>query len=150
MMAQSARTIRSNAAPARREDESYAPSARPQLTVVAGRKAQGNVTGLVNRVGKWIAGGTMPMVYVVVAVVFLFSALLGSLALRTQMVENSYESTQVQANISRLSQDVEDDQATLDQLQASLPSKAQEMGMVPQQGTVSVDLNGYQPTEKDQ
>ncbi|KFI45608.1 hypothetical protein GA0061078_1150 [Bifidobacterium bohemicum] len=148
-MTQWGRTVRSSAAPAGREDESYAPSARPQLTVVSGRGPRKDVAGLMARVGKWIAGGTMSMVYFAVSVVFLFAALLGSLALRTQMVQDSYESARVQSHISTLSQDIEDDQATLDQLQAGLPSKAQEMGMVPQKGSVSIDLNGYKPTEKD-
>ena len=32
-------------------------------------------------------------------------------------------------------------------LKASLPERAQEMGMVPQEGSISIDLNGYQPSE---
>ena len=36
------------------------------------------------------------------------------------------------------------DQAKLDELDASLPSKAEEMGMVPQKGALTIDLNGYQ------
>ena len=40
--------------------------------------------------------------------------------------------------------DIEDDQAKLDQLVANLPDKASDMGMVPQQGSVSIDLSGYQ------
>jgi hypothetical protein len=60
------------------------------------------------------------------------------------MVQNSFEASQTEAHISVLTQDVEDDQAKLDQLVASLPDKANEMGMVPQQGSVSIDLNGYQ------
>lgn len=44
---------------------------------------------------------------------------------------------------------MEDDQAKLDELEASLPSKAEEMGMVPQKGALTIDLNGYQPSGDD-
>lgn len=57
---------------------------------------------------------------------------------------NSFEAAQIETNINRLTQDVEDDQAKLDQLVANLPDKASDMGMVPQQGSVSIDLSGYQ------
>ena len=55
---------------------------------------------------------------------------MGSLMLRTQMVQHSFEANQIESNITRLTQDVEDDQTKLDELEASLPSKAEEMGMV--------------------
>ena len=55
--------------------------------------------------------------------------------------------SQVQTRIERLSQDVEERQTQLDMLKASLPERAQEMGMVPQEGSISIDLNGYQPSE---
>lgn len=90
----------------------------------------------------------MPLLQVIVAVAFLAVCLLGSLALRTQMAQNSFEQTRVQDNISTLTQDVQDDQAKLDALQASLPQKAQDMGMVPQQGSISIDLSGYQPSQQ--
>ncbi|WEV73558.1 hypothetical protein OZX74_06455 [Bifidobacterium sp. ESL0798] len=93
---------------------------------------------------------TVSVVHVIISVVFLFAALLGSLALRTQMVQDSFEAAQVQSNISKLNQDVEDDQAQLDGLQASLPDRAQKMGMVPQSGPLSIDLQGYQPKDKGQ
>ena len=70
--------------------------------------------------------------------------LFGALMLRTQMVQNSFEAAQIETNINRLTQDIEDDQAKLDQLVANLPDKASDMGMVPQQGSVSIDLSGYQ------
>ena len=79
----------------------------------------------------------------------LGGCLLGSLTLRTQMVQHSFEANQIESNITRLIQDVEDDQAKLDELEASLPSKAEEMGMVPQKGALTIDLNGYQPSGDD-
>ena len=81
--------------------------------------------------------------HVVVAVVFPAATLVAALLLRTQMVQNSFESSNLEVSISHLTQDVQDDQAKLNQLQASLPQKATDMGMVPQQGSVSIDLNGY-------
>ena len=85
--------------------------------------------------------------YGVTIFVTVVGTLLGALALRTQMVEISFESSQVQTRIERLSQDVEERQTQLDMLKASLPERAQEMGMVPQEGSISIDLNGYQPSE---
>ena len=66
--------------------------------------------------------------------------------LRTQMVQHSFEANQIESNITRLTQDVE---TKLDELEASLPSKAEEMGMVPQKGALTIDLNGYQPSGDD-
>ena len=75
---------------------------------------------------------------------FLGVCLLGSLMLRTQMVQNSFEASQIETHFSKLSQDFEDDLSMLDELYASLLSKAEEMGMVPQKGALTIDLNGYQ------
>lgn len=105
------------------------------------------MAGGFERLLSWTRARTMPLVHIVIAVAFLLASLLGSLALRTQMVQNSFEASTVQSNISRLTQDVQDDQAQLDDLQASLPQKAQKMGMTPQQGSISVDLSGYKASE---
>ena len=78
---------------------------------------------------------------------YLVATLLITLMLRTQMVQNSFESNTVQKNINMLTQDVQDDQAKLDELISSLPDKAQKMGMVPQQDSVTIDLNGYKPSK---
>ena len=69
--------------------------------------------------------------------------------LRTQMVQDSFDANRIESNIIRLTQDVGDDQTKLDELEASLPSKAEEMGMVPQKGALTIDLNGYQPSGAD-
>lgn len=58
--------------------------------------------------------------------------------------DSPFKAAAVKQHISTLTQDVEDDQAKLDQLVASLPDKADEMGMVSQGGSVTIDLNGYQ------
>ncbi|WEV66917.1 hypothetical protein OZX72_06585 [Bifidobacterium sp. ESL0769] len=148
MSSATARSVRSHVAPAGREDDTRAASSRPRLQVVAGGKekkeSENAAFGIFSRIK------TVSVVHVIIAVLFLFAALLGSLALRTQMVQNSFEQAQVQANINKLNQDVEDDQAQLDSLQASLPDRAQKMGMVPQSGPLSIDLQGYQPTDKGQ
>ena len=102
---------------------------------------QGNVVG---RVIEWTRTRSAPLVHVAIAVIFLVGTLFGALMLRTQMVQNSFEAAQIETNINRLTQDVEDDQAKLGQLVANLPDKASDMGMVPQQGSVSIDLSGYQ------
>lgn len=143
-MATSSRTIRSNAAPAGRTHEAGAPPARPDLHVVTGNRNQSSpVTRGVERLFTWTRTRKAPMLNVVIAMVFLAVCLVGSLTLRTQMAQQAFEQTQVQGHIATLTQDVEDDQAKLDELQASLPRKAQDMRMVPQQGSIAIDLNGY-------
>ncbi|MBT1175752.1 hypothetical protein JS530_09630 [Bifidobacterium sp. LC6] len=97
-----------------------------------------------NRLMEWTRTRTAPMVHVVAAVIFLAATLIGALMLRTEMVQNSFEEAQVKQHISVLTQDIEDDQAKLDQLVASLPDKASEMGMVSKGGAVTIDLQGYQ------
>ena len=129
-----ARSIRSNAAPAsNRPHTKHQSSSRPELRVVSNPRGneQGNVVG---RVIEWTRTRSAPLVHVAIAVIFLVGTLFGALMLRTQM----------ETNINRLTQDIEDDQAKLDQLVANLPDKASDMGMVPQQGSVSIDLSGYQ------
>ena len=130
-----ARSIRSNAAPAsNRPHTKHQSSSRPELRVVSNPRGneQGNVVG---RVIEWTRTRSAPLVHVAIAVIFLVG---------TQMVQNSFEAAQIETNINRLTQDIEDDQAKLDQLVANLPDKASDMGMVPQQGSVSIDLSGYQ------
>jgi septal ring factor EnvC (AmiA/AmiB activator) len=112
--------------------------------VVTGNRNQSSpVTRGVERLFTWTRTRKAPMLNVVIAMVFLAVCLVGSLTLRTQMAQQAFEQTQVQGHIATLTQDVEDDQAKLDELQASLPRKAQDMGMVPQQGSIAIDLNGY-------
>lgn len=152
-MAATARTVRSNVAPAGREHEPYAAPSRPKLKLVDTDKERENEESLFSKFGvfsKWVQGRTVPAVHIILVVAFLLASVLVSLGFRTLMAQNSFEQTQVQGNIVRLNQDIEDDQADLDRLQASLPDKAQKMGMVPQQGSVSVDLQGYKPSQAAQ
>ncbi|MDF7664681.1 hypothetical protein [Bifidobacterium sp. ESL0745] len=148
MSAATARSVRSHVAPAGRDDESHVASSRPKLEVVSGGKSKKDTDDFADGLFERIK--TVSLVHVVIAIVMLIAALLVSLALRTMMVQNSFEQAQVQTNISKLNQDIEDDQAQLDGLQASLPDRAQKMGMVPQSGPLSIDLQGYQSTSKGQ
>lgn len=147
-MPATARTARSTAdRSSRRPDAAAKPASRPELRVVnGGRSDEGLGEGL-GRVMEWVRTRSAPTVHIVVAVVFLASTLLGALMLRTQMVENAFEVSTLETSISRLSQDVQDDQAKLDRLEAALPQKASDLGMVPQSSSVTIDLNGYQPSE---
>ena len=129
-------------------DRDGAPQSRPQLHVVNGQRAgAGSAARGFKRLLEWTRTKTTPLLHITIAIVFLVGTLLGALALRTQMVEISFESSQVQTRIERVCQDVEERQTQLDMLKASLPERAQEMGMVPQEGSISIDLNGYQPSE---
>ena len=140
------RTIASNAAPAGRKcpTESIG-TTRPELHVVKGAQSGSNgVRRGFEQLITWTRTRSTPLLHLVIAAVFLGVCLLGSLMLRTQMVQNSFEASQIESSITKLTQDVEDDQAKLDELDASLPSKAEDMGMVPQKGALTIDLSGYQ------
>jgi hypothetical protein len=84
-----------------------------------------------------------PFVRVAVAISFLAVSLMGSLMLRTQMVQDSFEVSRLQTSIGVLTQDVQDDQAKLDALDSSLPDKAEKLGMTSQSSSVSLDLSEY-------
>ncbi|KAB7785695.1 hypothetical protein [Bifidobacterium cebidarum] len=143
-MAATARSIRSGSVPAsQRPQAKPQATSRPQLRLISNPHGddRSNVFG---KVLEWTRNRTAPMVHVAVAVVFLVATLLGALMLRTQMVQNSFEAAEVKQHINVLTQDIEDDQAKLDQLVASLPDKASEMGMVSKGGAATIDLQGYQ------
>ncbi|PLS25202.1 hypothetical protein [Bifidobacterium imperatoris] len=142
-MAATARSIRSGSSASQRPQAKPQASSRPQLRVIT--NAHGDKERSVfGRVLEWTRTRTAPMVHVIIAVVFLAATLLGALMLRTEMVQNSFEAAEVKSHINVLTQDIEDDQAKLDQLIASLPDKASEMGMVSKGGTATIDLQGYQ------
>lgn len=93
----------------------------------------------------WVMNRRSPFLPTIVAALFLVGTLLGTLALRTWMVEDSFEATRLARSINNLKQDAQEYQNQLDRLEAQLPAKAQKLGMVPQQGSIAIDLNGYQP-----
>ena len=142
------RSIRSAQAPAGRPRGNVAASSRPELRVINGHRSAATmaVSGF-KRLMEWTRTCTTPLFHITAAIVFLVGTLLGALTLRTQMVEISYEANQIESRIGRLAQDVEDRQTQLDLLKASLPERAQEMGMVPQEDSIAIDLNGYRPSE---
>lgn len=148
-MASAARSLRSNAVPAsRRPEPAAAPASRPELRVVNGGRAdKDDLAAGFGRFMEWVRTRSAPTVHIVVAVVFLAATLIGALMLRTQMVQNAFEVSSLETSIARLTQDVQDDQARLNQLEASLPQKADDMGMVPQSSSVSIDLNGYKASD---
>lgn len=142
-------TMRSNAVPSTSRRPAVAQSqARPELHVVSETADQrATMRDGLTRLVVWTRSRSTSLIHIVIAAVFLAATLVGALVLRTQMVENSFAAAETQANINTLTQDVEEDQAKLDALESSLPSKAEEMGMVLQQGSLSIDLNGYQPSD---
>lgn len=100
------------------------------------------------KVMTWSNTRKVPLVNCMIIVIFMVVTLLTSLLLRTQMAEISFDQTAVQMRISRLHQDVEARQAKLDILESELPARAQRMGMVPQQGSISIDLSDYAAKRK--
>lgn len=101
-----------------------------------------------HKVMAWSNTRKVPLINFMIIVIFMVVTLSTSLMLRTQMAELSFEQTATQSRISRLRQDIETKQAKLDTLEAELPAKAQDMGMVPQQGSIAIDLSDYAAKRK--
>lgn len=110
--------------------------ARPALRVIEGGKQKTPSKAKASR-----ALALRPFLRFGLGIAFLGISLVGSLLLRTQMVQDSFEVTQLQTSIGVLTQDVQDDQTTLDRLESSLPDKAANLGMVPQSSTVTLDIS---------
>lgn len=80
------------------------------------------------------------------AVLFLLACMLGSLWMRTQMVQDSFTVSRLTTSIAMLRQDVEDRQTRLDALNAQLPEKASKLGLVVSDNSVQVDLTQPAPS----
>lgn len=139
------RSTHSRTVPQGRRVESHL--TRPDLHVVSHAENQSHVVAGVRQLIHWTKTRSQPLVHVIIAVIFLVLCMLGSLILRTQMAQHSFEASQVEQNITVLQQDIEEDQAKLDALEASLPQKAQDMHMVPSEDTKTIDLQGYKPSQ---
>lgn len=125
--------------PARKE---YVHNPAPSAFSSSQRKSSA-VLERFHKVMAWSNTRKVPLVNCMIIVIFMVVTLSSSLFLRTQMAEISFDQTAVQTRISRLHQDVEASQAKLDTLESELPARAQRMGMVPQQGSISIDLSDY-------
>ena len=88
--------------------------------------------GAVARVsaGTWLA----------VAVVAMVLSLGASLLLHVKMDQDSFTMAFVQTNIGMLTQDVQDEQTTLNKEEYSLPQKAEQMGMVLATNSITINL----------
>lgn len=146
------RSASSTSAPAGRVKDSSTRKdySRNSSTAVFGA-AKRQTSVVLNRFQKvmnWSNTRKVPIINFMIIVIFMVVTLSTSLMLRTQMAELSFEQTATQSRISRLRQDVEAKQAKLDTLDAELPSKAQRMGMIPQQGSIAIDLSDYAAKRK--
>ncbi|EIK83374.1 hypothetical protein CGSMWGv1500E_02262 [Gardnerella vaginalis 1500E] len=146
------RSASSTSAPAGRVKDSSTRKdySRNSSTAVFGA-AKRQTSVVLNRLQKvmnWSNTRKVPIINFMIIVIFMVVTLSTSLMLRTQMAELSFEQTATQSRISRLRQDVEAKQAKLDTLDAELPSKAQRMGMIPQQGSIAIDLSDYAAKRK--
>lgn len=146
------RSTSSTSAPAGRVKDSSTRKdySRNSSTAVFGA-AKRQTSVVLNRLQKvmnWSNTRKVPIINFMIIVIFMVVTLSTSLMLRTQMAELSFEQTATQSRISRLHQDVEAKQAKLDTLDAELPSKAQRMGMIPQQGSIAIDLSDYAAKRK--
>lgn len=118
-------------------------TARPQLRVIEGSKRHGRSPLSSSAVQTRTVSRIRPAIRMIAAIGFLGVSLVGSLLLRTQMVQDSFEITRVQNSIGVLTQDVQDDQTKLDALESSLPQKAEDLGMKAQSTSVTLDLSEY-------
>ena len=98
------------------------------------------------RIGKAVAAARVRAIHVILAIVILVASLFGSLLLRTQMVQDAFSISQTQHTISKLNQDIQEKQVQLERLQASLPNKATDLGMVPGAESVTIDISGAAKT----
>ncbi len=90
-----------------------------------------------------IRSRSVSVMHIAAALMILIAGLIGSLILRTQMAANSFEISETEKNISRLTQDIQDDRAKLESLSSSLPDKANGLGMVAGNDSVTVNMEGY-------
>lgn len=138
----SARSISSNtqrvSRPASRSAARPSEPRRPELHITS-RDDYRTDAGIVSHVVTWANNRRAPYIYVVVSIVFLVASMLGTLALRTQMIENAYGISQVQSHVQQLRQDVQQSQVKLDELEAQLPQRAGKLGM--KQGTSSMTID---------
>lgn len=146
------RSASSTSAPAGRvKDSSTRKDYSRNSSTAAFGAAKRQTSVVLNRLQKvmnWSNTRKVPIINFMIIVIFMVVTLSTSLMLRTQMAELSFEQTATQSRISRLRQDVEAKQAKLDTLDAELPSKAQRMGMIPQQGSIAIDLSDYAAKRK--
>lgn len=148
-------TVTATAAPAGRVKEKVVGDSRKNrvlkslpLVFSASDRRSYTVMNRLHKVIEWSNTRKAPLFNVIIVVLFLVITPTTSLLLRTKMAEISFEQAATQSSISRLRQDVETAQTKLDTLEADLPAKAQTMGMVPQQGAITVDLSDYANKKK--
>lgn len=148
-------TVTATAAPAGRVKEKVVGDSRKNrvlkslpLVFSASDRRSYTVMNRLHKVIEWSNTRKAPLFNVIIVVLFLVITPTTSLLLRTKMAEISFEQAATQSSISRLRQDVETVQTKLDTLEADLPAKAQTMGMVPQQGAITVDLSDYANKKK--
>lgn len=148
-------TVTATAAPAGRVKEKVVGDSRKNrvlkslpLVFSASDRRSYTVMNRLHKVIEWSNTRKAPLFNVIIVVLFLVITPTTSLLLRTKMAEISFEQAATQSSISRLRQDVETAQTKLDTLEANLPAKAQTMGMVPQQGAITVDLSDYANKKK--
>lgn len=148
-------TVTATAAPAGRVKEKVVGGSRKNrvlkslpLVFSASDRRSYTVMNRLHKVIEWSNTRKAPLFNVIIVVLFLVITPTTSLLLRTKMAEISFEQAATQSSISRLRQDVETAQTKLDTLEADLPAKAQTMGMVPQQGAITVDLSDYANKKK--
>ncbi|HJF18209.1 MAG TPA: hypothetical protein K8U78_03520 [Aeriscardovia aeriphila] len=82
-----------------------------------------------------------PLILLISCILLAFVLITANLTMRTQMVQDSFEISSLNNKIGTLTQDVQERQTRLDQLNAQLPDRAQKLGMKPADTSTTIDLN---------
>lgn len=127
------------------------------ITKTSSKRQVRSVSDRFQRVIQWGSTGKVSSLSMLLGLAVAVMVLFVSLFLRTKMAELSFAQSNVQNHIATLRQDIEARQTTLDDLEGQLPVKAQKLGMIPQQGFISIDLrdratgnNAKNPQSKQQ
>jgi hypothetical protein len=73
----------------------------------------------------------------------LVASLVVVLVLNTNVINGSYESARLQTQIRQVDQDIQTKQEMLRRTQASLPTKAAELGLVPAENAEVINITSY-------
>lgn len=140
---QSAYTSRTASRTSTRSNPRTTINERPQLRVTS-REDRRRQLGLMAQV-RTVADNRRLSTFVLGSSVVLLIMSLGlTLVLRTQMTENAYSITETQTTVSQLTQDVQQDRAKLNSLEAELPERATSMGMQQGSDSMTIDMGNAQ------
>ncbi|CAM3525055.1 hypothetical protein [Isoptericola cucumis] len=124
-------------APATTGTRTGAAPGRAPLSAVEGGAARGRRLDAVRAPLQATSG----VPFLVLCGIVLTVALLAALLLNITMARGSYETAQLQREVGRVAQDVQTKQAELRAHEASLPERAEQLGMVPADEVTMISID---------